>query len=83
VEVAVGAFFNGKDFIYPINVNFEHKKLFPGNLGPFVGEMGSLAYWSNPNKLFRATLERMLPALRECRYVGFIDINCIVNGSGI
>jgi len=24
VEVAVGAFFNGKEFIYPLNVNFEH-----------------------------------------------------------
>ncbi|MBY0385820.1 phosphoribosylamine--glycine ligase, partial [bacterium] len=33
VEVAVGAFFNGKEFIFPININFEHKKLFPGNLG--------------------------------------------------
>ena len=40
VEVAVGAFFNGNEFIYPINVNFEHKKLFPGNLGPSTGEMG-------------------------------------------
>ncbi|MFH1695330.1 MAG: phosphoribosylglycinamide synthetase C domain-containing protein [Candidatus Micrarchaeota archaeon] len=40
VEIAVGAFFNGKEFIYPINVNFEHKKLFPGNLGPSTGEMG-------------------------------------------
>jgi phosphoribosylamine-glycine ligase len=40
VEVAVGAFFNGKEFIYPINLNFEHKKLFPGNLGPSTGEMG-------------------------------------------
>ncbi|MFH1545204.1 MAG: phosphoribosylglycinamide synthetase C domain-containing protein [archaeon] len=40
VEVAVGAFFDGKEFIYPINVNFEHKKLFPGNLGPSTGEMG-------------------------------------------
>ncbi|MFH1210151.1 MAG: phosphoribosylglycinamide synthetase C domain-containing protein [archaeon] len=40
VEVAVGAFFNGKEFIYPININFEHKKLFPGNLGPSTGEMG-------------------------------------------
>jgi len=25
VEVAVGGFFNGTTFIYPINVNFEHK----------------------------------------------------------
>lgn len=40
VEVAVGAFFNGNDFMNPINVNFEHKKLFPGNIGPSTGEMG-------------------------------------------
>ncbi len=40
VEIAVGAFFNGKDFILPINVNFEHKRLFPFELGPSTGEMG-------------------------------------------
>ncbi|MBU5558066.1 MAG: hypothetical protein KQA33_03290, partial [Candidatus Aenigmarchaeota archaeon] len=40
VEVAVGAFFNGKDFIFPINVNFEHKRMFPGDIGPSTGEMG-------------------------------------------
>ncbi len=40
VEVAVGAFFNGKDFIYPINTNFEHKRLFPSEIGPSTGEMG-------------------------------------------
>src|SRR3989338_8339828 len=30
VEVAVGAFFNGKEFIITININFEHKSVFPG-----------------------------------------------------
>lgn len=83
VEIGVGTFFNGHNFIYPINVNFEHKKLFPGNLGPFVGEMGTSMYWSKPNKIFQSTLEKMLPSLRECGYVGYIDINCIVNASGI
>lgn len=83
VEIAVGAFFNGKRFIYPINVNFEHKRMFPGDLGPFTGEMGTLMYWSPPNTLFRETLGRMLPALRKSGYVGYIDINCIVNGNGI
>ena len=34
VEVGIGAFFNGKDFVYPININFEHKRLFPKNIGP-------------------------------------------------
>src|SRR3989338_3920100 len=83
VEVAVGAFFNGKDFILPINVNFEHKRVFPGDIGPFTGEMGTLMFWSEPNKLFRATLGKMLPALQESGYTGYIDINCIVNGRGI
>ena len=40
VEVGIGAFFNGHDFIFPININFEHKRLFPKNIGPSTGEMG-------------------------------------------
>src|SRR3989339_51932 len=83
VEVAVGAFFNGKEFAYPINVNFEHKKLFPGNLGPSTGEMGTLMFWSAPNKIFNQTLKKMEPKLAEEGYVGYIDINCIVNNNGI
>ena len=83
VEVAVGAFFNGKDFIFPINVNFEHKKLFPGDIGPFTGEMGTLMYWSGPNTIFRTTLEKMKEEIKKSGYVGYIDINCIANGRGI
>ncbi|MBU0974741.1 phosphoribosylamine--glycine ligase [Patescibacteria group bacterium] len=83
VEVAVGAFFNGKKFIYPININFEHKKLFPGDLGVATGEMGTSMFWSSSNKLFEETLKKMEPSLKEEGYIGYIDINCIVNGTGI
>src|SRR6201985_1261380 len=55
VEVAVGAFFNGKHFITPININFEHKKLFPGEVGPPTGEMGTSMFWSEPNAIFYRT----------------------------
>ncbi len=83
VEVGVGAFFNGNEFIYPININFEHKKLFPGELGVATGEMGTSMFWSGPNKIFNSTLKKMEPKLAEEGYVGYIDINCIVNGNGI
>ncbi|MEQ9403676.1 MAG: hypothetical protein RIM99_08840 [Cyclobacteriaceae bacterium] len=83
VEVGVGAFFNGKEFIYPININFEHKKLFPGELGVATGEMGTSMFWSGPNKIFNATLKKMEPTLCAEGYVGYIDVNCIVNGNGI
>jgi len=83
VEVAVGAFFNGKQFMTPININFEHKKLFPGNIGPSTGEMGTSMFWSMPNKLFNTTLKKIEKTLATEGYVGYIDLNCIVNGNGI
>jgi len=83
IEIAVGAFFNGKRFVYPINVNFEHKKLFPGNLGPSTGEMGTSMFWSKPNALFNSTLKKFEKKLSEENYVGYVDINCIVNSKGI
>lgn len=83
VEVAVGAFFNGGDFVGPINVNFEHKKMFPGDIGPNTGEMGTSMYWSSHSPIFNATLLKMKDKLAQSGYVGYIDINCIVNSRGI
>lgn len=83
VEVAIGAFFNGHKFLEPINVNFEHKRLFPGNIGPSTGEMGTSMFWSGPNKLFTQTLKKMESTLARERYTGYVDLNCIVNANGI
>lgn len=84
VEVAVGAFFNGKEFVLPLCINFEHKKFMNGSIGPNTGEMGTSMYWEyDPhNKLFEATLAKVGPRLREDNYVGYVDINCIVNENG-
>lgn len=83
VEIAVGAFFNGTDFVTPININFEHKKLFPGDIGPQTGEMGTLMFWSDPNKFFTGTLGRMQQKLAASGYRGYVDINCIANARGV
>ncbi|MEW6604319.1 MAG: phosphoribosylglycinamide synthetase C domain-containing protein [Thermoproteota archaeon] len=83
VEVAAGAFFNGKDFVRPININFEHKRLFPSNIGPSTGEMGTLMLWLQNSRIFELTLEKMRPMLASSGYVGYIDVNCIANGTGI
>jgi phosphoribosylamine--glycine ligase len=81
VEVAVGAFFNGKDFILPALVNFEHKRMFNDEIGPSTGEMGTTCFWTGEIPLFRKTLARMRDRIQG--YVGYIDINCIVNAHGI
>jgi phosphoribosylamine--glycine ligase len=83
VEVAVASFFNGKEFIKPINITFEHKKLFPKELGVSTGEMGTSSFWTDTNPIFEATLQKMEKTLEKDGFVGHIDINCIVNGNGI
>ncbi|HZF00131.1 MAG TPA: phosphoribosylamine--glycine ligase [Planctomycetota bacterium] len=81
VEVAVGAFFNGKDFILPAFVNFEHKRMFNDDIGPSTGEMGTTSFWMAESALFRKTLARIKDRIQG--YVGYIDINCIANSHGI
>lgn len=83
VEIAVSSFFNGKQFIKPINITFEHKKLFPGELGVSTGEMGTSMFWVNESPIFDATLKKFETVLAKNNFVGHIDINCIVNGNGI
>ena len=83
VEISVSGYFNGKDFLRPLNVTFEHKKLFPKELGVSTGEMGSSMFWTKDSPIFDATLAKFTPTLRKQGFIGHIDLNCIVNGNGI
>ena len=83
VEIAVGTFFNGKDFVMPICVNFEHKRLFPNELGPSTGEMGTGVFYTKDSPVFEKTLLKAKDKLAASKYVGYVDINCIANSKGV
>jgi len=83
VEVAVGAFFNGKEFVGQCCINFEHKRLFNGDIGPTTGEMGTSMFWCDGGDLFKETLQKMQSRLAQAGYIGYFDINCIANARGI
>jgi phosphoribosylamine--glycine ligase len=83
VEMGVGAYFNGNTFITPACLDWEHKNFFPGDMGELTGEMGTVATYSRTRKFFDLTLARMEPLLKANGYMGYIDINTIVNAQGI
>ncbi len=85
VEIGVARYFNGNDWVGPVEMNIEHKRLFPGDIGPSTGEMGTLAWYDNDdnnNKLFQETLAKLKPYLQKIDFRGDFDINCIVNEHG-
>lgn len=81
IEIAVGRFFNGSDWVGPICINIEHKNLFNNDLGPKTHEMGNLMWYESNenNKLFKETLAKMKNYLKDVNFKGYFDINCIVN----
>lgn len=84
IEIGVGRYFNGKEWVGPIEMNIEHKSFFNGGIGPKTFEMGTLMWFDDneKNKLFQETLAKLKPYLTKIDYRGDIDINCIVNEDG-
>ena len=85
VEVAVGRYFNGNDWVGPININFEHKPLCNGDIGPLTAEMGTLAWYDDDETLpiYQETLAKLKPFLQRINYKGDIDINCMADERGV
>lgn len=80
IEIGVASYFNGQDWVGPVELNIEHKALCDGDVGPKTGEMGTLAWYSADGKqpLFNRVLAPLKPYLIENGFRGDIDVNCIV-----
>ena len=80
IEMSTEAWFNGDEFMMPLNSTMEEKKFLPGNLGPNTGCAGNVVWWwdeATSRKLHDMLFKGMVQELRDASYMGPIDINCI------
>jgi len=89
-EFACSAWWNGNDWMRDkdgdvvVDENFEHKALFPGNLGQATGEQYTVLHYTKGknSKLFQNTIDKLVPALKQLDFRGDFDINSIITEQG-
>jgi len=82
IEIGVGAWFGPAGFAEGWEENFEHKRFSAGDVGPNTGEMGTVLRYTCRSKLADRVLEPFGDALERLGYVGNVDVNCIIDGTG-
>lgn len=82
VEMAVGGWFGPEGFMPGWCENWEFKKLMAGDTGPATGEMGTIVRVVEKSKLADMVLEPVVSKLEAMDYVGYVDVNCIIDEHG-
>lgn len=68
-------------WVRPFNSTLERKRLMAGDVGPNTDCMGSIVWaWPGPSpRLFKQTLDKITPLLKQMKYVGPLDGNFILD----
>lgn len=81
-EMAVGGWFGPAGFAAGWHENFEFKKLMAGDTGPATGEMGTVVRVVKDSKLADMVLKPFEEELHKLDYIGYVDVNCIIDEAG-
>lgn len=82
IEMAVGGWFGPGGFSRGWCENWEFKKLMNDDLGVATGEQGTVLRYVAQSHLAKKVLQPLEDELAKEGYIGYIDVNCIIDVDG-
>lgn len=82
IEMAVGGWFGPSGFNCGFCENWEFKKLMNDDKGVATGEQGTVLRYVKNSSLANKVLKPVEDQLARAGYVGYIDVNCIIDEEG-
>jgi phosphoribosylamine--glycine ligase len=82
IEVGISGWFGPKGWLGVWEENFEFKKMMDGDRGVATGEQGTILRYVKQSKLADRVLKPLTKQLFDAKYVGDIDVNCIIDERG-
>lgn len=81
-EMAVGGWFGPGGFSRGWCENWEFKKLMNDDKGVATGEQGTVMRYVAKSELAKQVLAPLEDLLADAGYIGYIDVNCIIDDKG-
>jgi phosphoribosylamine--glycine ligase len=84
IEISTEGWFDGQRFVPPFNSTLEEKHFLTGDHGPRTGCESNVVWcWEgNEPQLPKGTVLRLTALLKKAGYVGPVDLNAIIDGTG-
>ena len=82
IEMGVGCWFGPNGWATPWEENWEFKKLMDGDKGVATGEQGTVLRYVSRSKLAKKVLTPLTETLHAKKYLGDVDVNCIIDANG-
>jgi phosphoribosylamine--glycine ligase len=82
IEMGVGGWFGPNGWVGGWEENWEFKKLMDGDKGVATGEQGTVLRYVRRSKLAKKVLIPLTDTLIAKKYLGNVDVNCIIDDKG-
>lgn len=83
LEVEVGGWFDGVQFLKPSFIALKYNRFGAGDVGPVTRGMGAVGFYKTKSAAFNMSVVKTATFLKSTGYVGYVGLDCLINDDNL